>query len=36
MILTDGWMNKYEQYVWYIPDNSKINKIYFAWTDLQS
>ena len=27
------WMNdKYEQYVCYIPDNSKVNKKYFAWT----
>ena len=36
MILTDGWMNKYEQYVRYIPDNSKVNKKYFPWTALQS
>ena len=36
MILTDGWMNKYEQYVHYTHDNSKVNKKYFAWTFLQS
>ena len=36
MILTGEWMNKYEQYVCYISDNSKVNKKYFAWTPLQS
>ena len=36
MILTNEWMNKYEQYVCCIPDNSKKNKKYFAWTDLQN
>ena len=30
MILTDELINKYEQYVYYIHDNSKINKKYFA------
>ena len=30
MILTDELINKYEQYVCYIHDNSKINKKYFV------
>ena len=29
MILTDEWINKYEQYVFHNSDNSKINKKYF-------
>ena len=36
MILIDELINKYEQYVCYIPDSSKINLKYFALTDLQS
>ena len=36
MILTGEWMNKYEQYVHYIPDNSKVNKKCFVWASLES
>ena len=36
MTLTGRWINKYEQYVHYIPDNSKVNKKCFVWTPLQS
>ena len=36
MILTGERMNKYEQYVCYIPDDFKVNKKYFAETVLQS